>query len=187
MCKGSKCLLWIKRRFEPCNFGIHKNLYGKPFKRDWVTKVFFLIQILLFLGGRWICYFWDIWLTIYRLSHAPSAGANTENISKANCFRVYQKLITWSTDAKGLLIRRQNLKGQPLKAQFIRHASVVPVWVSLLMFKQRKNKFLFCKICRFKRGKHARFTDRSSLPPTTGTPSIISKCKPCLCASCSWR
>ena len=47
--KGSKCLLWIKRRFESHNaqgnisrqyenFKIYKDLYGKSFKRDWMAS-----------------------------------------------------------------------------------------------------------------------------------------------------
>ena len=51
------------RRFEPCNalgyisrqfenFEIYMDLYGKPFKLDWVAKVVFLIQIRLILGGH---------------------------------------------------------------------------------------------------------------------------------------
>ena len=45
----------ISRKFE--NFEIYKDLYGKPFKRDWVAKVVFLIQILLIFGGRCNRYF----------------------------------------------------------------------------------------------------------------------------------
>ena len=37
-------------KFE--NFQSYKNLYGKPFKGDWVAKVVFLIQILLIFGVR---------------------------------------------------------------------------------------------------------------------------------------
>ena len=49
------------------NFWIYKDLYRKPLKRDRVARAVFLIQILLFFGGRCNRYFWDIWLKIYRL------------------------------------------------------------------------------------------------------------------------
>ena len=39
------------------NFEIYKDLYGKPFKCDWVVKVVFLLQILLVFGGRCNGYF----------------------------------------------------------------------------------------------------------------------------------
>ena len=82
----------IKRQFK--NFRIYKDLYGKPLKRDWVKRVVFLIQILLIFGGGWNCYFWDMWLKIYRL---PNFNMLIELVlakcSKANCFRVYRKLI----------------------------------------------------------------------------------------------
>ena len=51
--KGPKCLLWIKSRFKPHNtnnelfYDSLKILQGKPFKRDWVVEVVFLIQIFL--------------------------------------------------------------------------------------------------------------------------------------------
>ena len=75
--KGSKCLLWIKWRFEPQNasenilqqfehFEIYRDLYGKPHKRDWVARVVFPIKILLFFGSHCNHYFWDIPLKIYR-------------------------------------------------------------------------------------------------------------------------
>ena len=48
-----------------CN--LIKRLYGKPVKRDWVEKIVFPIQILLIFDGRWIRYFWDVRLKIYRL------------------------------------------------------------------------------------------------------------------------
>ena len=46
----------------------HKDLYGKPCKRDRVVKVAFLIQMLLIFGGRCNRYFKDIRLKILRLS-----------------------------------------------------------------------------------------------------------------------
>ena len=42
-------------------------MYGRPCKRDWMTKVVFLIQILLTFGGRCNRYFWNIRLKILRL------------------------------------------------------------------------------------------------------------------------
>ena len=33
----------------------------------WKSRVVILIQIILLLGGHCKCYFWDIWLKIYRL------------------------------------------------------------------------------------------------------------------------
>ena len=47
-------------------------------------KLFFLIQILLIFGSCCNRYFWGIRLKIYRL---------LTKFSKANCFRVYRKLI----------------------------------------------------------------------------------------------
>ena len=55
----------ISGQFE--NFKIYKDLYGKPFKHEWVTKVVFLIPILLIFGDRCNHPFGDIWLKIYRL------------------------------------------------------------------------------------------------------------------------
>ena len=54
----------IKRQFK--NFRIYKELYEKPLKHDWVARVVFLIQILLFFAGGCNCCFWDIWLKIFR-------------------------------------------------------------------------------------------------------------------------
>ena len=48
-------------------FRNHKDLYGKPFKGDWMAKVGFLIQMLLTFGGRCNRHFWDIRLKILRL------------------------------------------------------------------------------------------------------------------------
>ena len=73
--------------------------FGKPFKRNWVEKVVFPVQIFLIFGRRCNRYFWDIRLKIRSLPNALSAHVNIF-FSKANCFRVYRKLITWSTNAK---------------------------------------------------------------------------------------
>ena len=43
----------------------YKDLYGKPLKSDWVARVVFLKQILLFLGRHCSCSFWDIRLKIH--------------------------------------------------------------------------------------------------------------------------
>ena len=48
-------------------FKIYKDLYRKPFKRDWMAKVVFLIQVCLIFCSRCNGYFWDIQLKIYRL------------------------------------------------------------------------------------------------------------------------
>ena len=45
---------------------IYKDLYGKPYKLDWVAKVVFLIQMPLTFGGRCNHYLWDIRLKIHR-------------------------------------------------------------------------------------------------------------------------
>ena len=47
-------------------FEIYKDLYGIPFKRDWMAKVALLIQILLIFGGRCNHNFSDIRLEIYK-------------------------------------------------------------------------------------------------------------------------
>ena len=109
--KGSKCLLWMKRRFESHNaqgnisrqyenFKIYEDLYGKSFKRDWMAKVFRLLQILQTFGGRYNLYFWDIRLKMYRLINFNMFSQLVlKKFTKANCFRFYQKLITcWSRD-----------------------------------------------------------------------------------------
>ena len=44
-------------------------MYGNLFKRYWVAKVVFLIQILLFFGGSCNGYFCDTRLKIYRLPY----------------------------------------------------------------------------------------------------------------------
>ena len=43
------------------------DLYGKPYKRDWMAKAVSLIQMLPTFGGRCNRYFWDIRLKILRL------------------------------------------------------------------------------------------------------------------------
>ena len=83
----------------------YKDLYGKPFKRDWVARVVFLKQILLFLGSYCSCSFWDIRLKIH-----SSLNINLlfqfllENFPEANYFHVYRRLITWPTIANRLLV-----------------------------------------------------------------------------------
>ena len=107
--KGSKGLLWIKRRFESHNtqgnisrefenFKIYKDLYGKPFKRDWMAKVFRLIQILLTFGGRCNRYFWDLRLKIYRLLNF--------NMFFQLVLKKFYKSELWSTNAKGLSLSK---------------------------------------------------------------------------------
>ena len=59
---------------------MYKDLYGKPFKPDWMVKVVFLIQILLIFGGRCNRYSWATRLKIHRFpnfnNYALSAQAN---------------------------------------------------------------------------------------------------------------
>ena len=114
--KGSKCLLWVKRRFESHNaqgnisrqnenFKIYEDLYGKPFKRDWMANVFRLLQILLTFGGRYNRYFWDIRRKMYRLINFNMFSQLVlKKIYKSELFpflpKVDHVLITWSTNAK---------------------------------------------------------------------------------------
>ena len=46
-------------------------LNGKPWKRDWMAKVFFLIQMLPAFGGRCNRYFWDIYMRL-KILRLPS-------------------------------------------------------------------------------------------------------------------
>ena len=48
-------------------FRNYKDLYGKPYKRDWMAKVVYLIQMLPTFSGRCNRYFWDIRLKLLRL------------------------------------------------------------------------------------------------------------------------
>ena len=86
----------IKRQFK--NFRIYKELYEKPLKHDWVGRVVFLIQILLFFAGGCNCCFWDIWLKIFRSpnfnNYAHSACAS-KHFPKHTVF-VFTK--SWSGD-----------------------------------------------------------------------------------------
>ena len=45
----------FSQQFE--NFKIYKDLYRKPFKRDWIAKVVFLIKILLIFCSHCKGYF----------------------------------------------------------------------------------------------------------------------------------
>ena len=54
-------------------------------------------------GGHCNPYSWDIaWKFIRYQMLMCSFSSCWQNFSKSNCFRVYRKLITWSTKAKGL-------------------------------------------------------------------------------------
>ena len=44
-----------------------QDLHGKPYKRDWMAKVIYLIQMLPTFGGRCNRYFRDIRLKLLRL------------------------------------------------------------------------------------------------------------------------
>ena len=69
-----------------------------------MARVVFLILILLVLGGRCNLYFWNIRLKINRLPNFNMLfQLELTKFSKANCFHVYRKLITWITNTKGLL------------------------------------------------------------------------------------
>ena len=69
-----------------------------------MAKVVFRIQIFLIFGSRCNHYFLDIQLEIYRLPNFNMLFQLVlTKISKVNCFSVYQKLITWPTNAKGLI------------------------------------------------------------------------------------
>ena len=67
------------------NFEIHKDMYGRPCKRDWMAKVVFLIQMLPTLGGRCNRYFWDIRLKILKLSNF-----NMLFLSFPRCYNVFK-------------------------------------------------------------------------------------------------
>ena len=69
-----------------------------------MAKVVFLIQMLPIFGGCCNRYFWDIRLEILGLPNFNMLFQLVlQNFSKVNCFRVYRKLITWSSHAKSLL------------------------------------------------------------------------------------
>ena len=100
--KGDLSPVMLKEIFhDNWEFRNYKDLYGKPCKSDWMAKVVFLIQMLPTFCGRCNCYFWDIRLKILRL---PTFNIPFQLVLRQlNCFRVYRKLITWSSHAKGLL------------------------------------------------------------------------------------
>ena len=88
-------------------FEIYKDLYEKPFKRDWVAKVVFPIQIFLIFGRRCNCYFWDIWLKIYRL---PNFNMHFQLVltkcSKIKLFSCLRKVDPMINCCKGPIERR---------------------------------------------------------------------------------
>ena len=95
-----------------------QNLYGKPLARDWVARVVFLIQILLIFGCRCNRFFRDIRLKIYRLPNFNMLfQCLITKFPKANCFRVYRKLITWLTIAKGVLCPVTNTSVQRVQGK----------------------------------------------------------------------
>ena len=97
----------IKRQFK--NFRIYKELYEKPLKHDWVGRVVFLIQILLFFAGGCNCCFWDIWLKIFRSPHFNMLiQLVLAKVFQSTLFSCLPKVdLRWSTpestNAKGLL------------------------------------------------------------------------------------
>ena len=87
------------------NFEIYKDLFEKPFQRNWVARLVFPIQILLFFGALCNHFFWDIRLKTYMLPNFTMLFQPViTKFSKVNCFHVYRKLITWSSTAKGPLL-----------------------------------------------------------------------------------
>ena len=86
------------------NFNITRICMENHWKRDWMAKVVFLVQMLPTFSGRCNCYFWDIWLKICRLPNFNMLfKLALTKIFKVNCFRVDRKLITWSSHAKSLI------------------------------------------------------------------------------------
>ena len=76
-----------------------------------MAKVGFLTQMLLTFGGRCNRHFWDIRLKILRLPLLIcSFSLCWQKFSEVNCFRVYGKLITWSSHAKSLLVNMHPIK-----------------------------------------------------------------------------
>ena len=84
------------------NFVIYQDLYGKPFKRDGGHKLFFSFKSFWFSAFVAIATFeicgWKF--TGFQIL-MRSFSSCKQKFWKANCFRVYRKLITWSTNAKG--------------------------------------------------------------------------------------
>ena len=68
------------------------NLYGKPL--NWVTG--WQVQNLLIFSCGCDRYLWDTRPNIYRLPNFETLFS----VPADNCFRIFKKLITWSTNAK---------------------------------------------------------------------------------------
>ena len=84
-----------------------QGVVGKPLKHDYRAKVVFLKQNLLIFGGSSNRYFSDIPMKIYWspfFNIVCSFRSCQPNFSKANCFHVNRKLITWSTNVKGFWV-----------------------------------------------------------------------------------
>ena len=65
-----------------------------------MTKIVFLIKMLSTFSDRCNRYFWDKRLKILRLPKVNMLFPLV--LTKVNCFRVYRKLITWSSHEKSL-------------------------------------------------------------------------------------
>ena len=108
-------------------FPKYEDLYGKPCKRGWMAKVVFLIQMLPTFGGRYNRYFWDIRLKTLRV---PNFNMLFQLV--LNCFRVYRKLIAWSSHAKSLfnlswaICKQFKPKKAPTKAYSIPRVQISP-------------------------------------------------------------
>ena len=108
-------------------FPKYEDLCRKPCKRGWMAKVVFLIQMLPTFGGRCNRYFWDIRLKILRV---PNFNMLFQLV--LNCFRVYRKLITWSSHAKSLfnlfwaICKQFKPKKAPTKAYSIPRVQISP-------------------------------------------------------------
>ena len=69
-------------------------MHGKPLKSDWVARVVFLIQILLFFSG-W--YDRHLWLKIYRLPNFIMLFQLVlTTFFKSELFLCLPKVVTWN-------------------------------------------------------------------------------------------
>ena len=109
------------------NFKITRICMENHWKRDWMAKVVFLIQMLPTFGGRCNCYFWDIWLKIRRLPNFNMLfKLVVTKIFKVNCFRVDRKLITWSSHAKSLIHSKLiNIQNSTMPLEFLKSATLL--------------------------------------------------------------
>ena len=97
---------WQSWHFK--NYRIYKELYGKPLKCDSVARVVFLIQVLLIFGGRCNRYGWKFTGYLILICYFSLC----QRFSKAICFPVCRKLISWSIDAEGLFLLVEKKKAK---------------------------------------------------------------------------